>query len=321
MNEQVLADSANSDFEFPPKPSQEVSVKSNKSFLSVVLFIAAAYFVLDWGIHQIALIIVVLFIHELGHFFAMRIFNYKNLGIFFLPFLGAVATGEKVQVSQRQQVIIYLAGPLPGVFIGVVLFLIGSRINNDILLVAANMFIGLNLFNLIPVYPFDGGKILKTLFFESNQVISFVFLGLSAIGVAFIAYITETYVMFLIPIFLAMQAVTQFQVKKVKEAIVKKGLNLNNSFEQLSNRDYWLIREAIGQHMKYYARIIKPKVYEVHEKESQILKQVKAMLLETSVADLGWLQKVFVVFVWFLAFLTPVVVITMGYLMSGKYQF
>lgn len=319
MNEEVLAGEVNQQLDFPPKPSINQNGKSSRSFMSAVLFIAAAYFVLDWSVQQIALIVFVLFVHEFGHYFAMRIFNYKNLGIFFLPFLGAVATGEKDQVSQKQQVIIYLAGPIPGVVIGIVLFLIGSELKNEFLLVAANMFIGLNLFNLIPVYPFDGGKILKTLFFESNQVISFVFLGLSAVGVAFIAYLTETYAMFLIPIFLAMQAVTQFQVKKVKEAIVKKGLNLNSSFEQLSNRDYWLIREVIGQHMKYYTRIIKPKVYEVHEKESQITKQVKAMLLETSVADLGWLGKTGVVLIWLMAFILPLAIVAAKYLLSTGY--
>ena len=66
-------------------------------------------------------------IHELGHFFAMKYFHYKDLGIFFIPLLGAYVSGSKREVSQKQSAIILLAGPLPGIIIGIALYLIDQN--------------------------------------------------------------------------------------------------------------------------------------------------------------------------------------------------
>lgn len=136
---------------FPPKPEEEVKKQSiTRSLLSLGLFVGAFYLIFRWDITYILVLAGVILIHELGHYVAMRIFKYKELGIFFVPMIGAFATGSKENISQKQQVIILFSGPLPGVIIGSILYYFGLRDESEFIMRTANIFILLNLFNLLP---------------------------------------------------------------------------------------------------------------------------------------------------------------------------
>ncbi len=87
-------------------------------FVGSVVVFALLYGLLGFELMDIAIIVVVLFIHELGHFFAMRYFSYSDTSIFFLPF-GAVTLGKKEKRSAWEEYVVSLAGPLPGIIIGV----------------------------------------------------------------------------------------------------------------------------------------------------------------------------------------------------------
>src|SRR5215472_3613607 len=113
-------------FGYPPKPELE-NKKGNawlRSTISLALYLLIGYyfFSANWALLLILTGIVIF--HELGHFIAMKLFHYKELGIFFIPLLGAYASGTKREVSQKQSAIILLAGPLPGIIVGVALFLL-----------------------------------------------------------------------------------------------------------------------------------------------------------------------------------------------------
>jgi len=69
----------------------------------------------------------ILFLHEAGHWLAMRYYGYQDTAIFFIPFLGAMVAGSKRNLSESQSAVIILAGPLPGFILGWVLFQWGSN--------------------------------------------------------------------------------------------------------------------------------------------------------------------------------------------------
>jgi Zn-dependent protease len=118
----------------------------------------------------------VLLFHEGGHVLAMKIFGYRDVTMLFIPFLGALATAKKEDASLTEKVLISLAGPVPGLVIGIGLAIAFSN-ENPLSIVSDNpswimplswTLIGLNLFNLLPVYPLDGGQIADLLLFSSN---------------------------------------------------------------------------------------------------------------------------------------------------------
>src|SRR3954466_8401847 len=113
----------------PPKPSaEEPKSKVNilmRSVSSLALYLVIGYYIFH-SFEMLLLITAIVVFHEMGHFIAMKAFRYKDLGIFFIPLLGAYVSGSKREVSQKQSAIILLAGPLPGIIIGMALYLINE---------------------------------------------------------------------------------------------------------------------------------------------------------------------------------------------------
>jgi tetratricopeptide (TPR) repeat protein len=109
----------------------------------------------------------VLFLHEAGHFLAMKAFGYRDTKMFFLPLFGAAVTGRKVDASLSEKVWVLLAGPLPGLLLGLGLMAgIHAHPAARGWESSAWMLITLNLLNLLPIYPLDGGKIAHHLVFS-----------------------------------------------------------------------------------------------------------------------------------------------------------
>src|SRR5258708_6375744 len=75
---------------FPPK-FQKQEQTSNiwlRSFASLALYLVLGYYFFP-SYKILLLITAIVMFHELGHFFAMKYFRYNDLGIFFIPLLGA----------------------------------------------------------------------------------------------------------------------------------------------------------------------------------------------------------------------------------------
>ena len=303
---------------FPVKPVEEINQQSiYKSLISLGLFIGAFYLVFKWEFKYILVITGVIIIHELGHYIAMRLFKYKDLSIFFMPLIGAFASGSKDKISQKQSVIILLSGPVPGIIIGLFLYYFGLRDGNDFLIRISNIFILINLFNLMPIIPLDGGRLVKSLFFENNEIINRIFIYLSIAVLTYYSLKTESYFLLAIPFFLLLQLNSQSQIKKVKEGVLKKGINLDQSFAELTNEDYWLIRDEIGTHMKYYSNIISPKEYIASVNEQKIIRQIKSIIMKKPEKDLKIGPKILITFFWMLTFVIPSVVIAIYYIKLG----
>jgi len=295
---------------FPEKPILNESSQSlKKSIYSLVLFVTAFYFIFKWDLKYIFVLIGIIFIHEIGHYIAMRIFKYKDLGIFFIPLVGALATGEKEDISQRQKIIISLAGPLPGLIIGSVLEIIGLKNSNEVLTQTADIFIFLNLFNLLPIMPLDGGQIIKNLFFQSNEKINIVFIWLSIALIGFIALNTQSYVLLIVPLFLFLQIKNQSQINKVRKTVNEKGICTNKNFSELSNEEYWLIRDELALNFRGLSNLIEAKRYISVPTESRVINVVKQIIKKQPIKDVGISGKILFMLIWITSFLIPVAAI------------
>lgn len=306
--------------QFPSKPIEETKPQTIFQFLiSLGLFIGVFMIFFKWNFTYILVLAGIIFIHELGHYLAMRIYNYKDLGIFFVPMMGAFATGTKDQISQKQQVIILLAGPLPGVIIGLILGYFGLKYQNPFLLKTANIFVILNLFNLLPIIPFDGGRILKTMFFENNEIINKIFILISTVLLTYYAISSSSYILLILPVFLVMQLISQSQLKKIRKSIESKGINLDKTYDELTDAEYWLIRDEIGIQTKKYEQFITPKEYEISENEQRIIKEVKSIIYKKPVKDLKIIGKILITALWVLTLIVPFIVTVLYlYVLIGR---
>jgi Zn-dependent protease len=107
--------------------------------------------------------VLLLFVHEMGHYVAAR---YKGLDVgapTFIPFVGAwIALKDKPHDAQTEA-FIGLGGPLLGSIAALLVYFWARSEGSNLLLAVAYSGFFLNLFNLIPLSPFDGGRITAVL--------------------------------------------------------------------------------------------------------------------------------------------------------------
>lgn len=321
-NKQIhMPDEHQASYEFrgyPPKPQEEIKKHSiNRSLMSLGLFIGVFYMFFNWDISSILVLTGVIIIHELGHFLAMRIFKYNDLGIFFVPLVGAFASGSKDTISQKQNIIILLAGPLPGIIIGLILYYYGLREDSAFLLSTSNIFLFINIFNLLPVMPLDGGRLIKSLFFENNEIITKVFTFISIAALGYYSLVSQSYFLLIVPFVLLIQLSSQSEIKKVKQGIKKLSIHMNKSYAELTDEEYWLIRDEIGTHMKTFSRFITPKHYVLTGSEQRVVSLIKTIIQKRPTKDLKVWGKIFITLLWVLTFIAPIIVIAIYYIRLG----
>ena len=135
---------------------------------------------------MIAILVGVLFVHELGHWLAMRAFGYRNLKMFFIPFFGAAVSGRHYNVPGWKKAVVSLMGPLPGIVLGSALGFTGVALHQPLLIKIGVTAVVLNGFNLLPVLPLDGGWILQAILLCRHHLIELLF-RLGAIAAIMIA--------------------------------------------------------------------------------------------------------------------------------------
>jgi stage IV sporulation protein FB len=306
--------SFNKEPEFPEKPiPDEKSHSIKKSLTSLILFVAAFYFIFRWDLKYIFILTGIILIHELGHFLAMRQFKYKDLSIFFIPLVGALASGQKDEISQKQMTLISLAGPLPGVIIGSIFIGYGLVTKDDFLYTTGEIFILLNLFNLLPILPLDGGQIIKNLFFHQNEKINIIFMWISLALISFIALKLESFLLLIIPFFLFIQIRYQSQIKKFKTHIKEQGFNINRDFKELSNKEYWLIRDEIAVNFQGLTNLIEPKRYYTIPAEDRVINVMRQVVQKEPIKDIKIGGKIMVLLLLVLTFLIPIITVGVLY--------
>jgi len=120
--------------------------------------VSVAAYSLFWGWPFAAGFVVLLFVHEMGHVFQLRREGIKASAPMFIPFLGAVITAKSLGENALAEARVGLAGPILGSLGAAAVGVAGALTGSTILLALAYVGFLLNLFNLLPVVPLDGGR-------------------------------------------------------------------------------------------------------------------------------------------------------------------
>ena len=126
--------------------------------------ITLATFALAFSWVVAVLLLGALFIHEYGHLLAYRLIGQPWGRMIFLPFLGGIAVPRIGFTTQGQTVFSALMGPGFSAIFAVIVTLIvwlDPGPSTDVWVAVGLVICGLNLFNMLPVEPLDGGVALR----------------------------------------------------------------------------------------------------------------------------------------------------------------
>ena len=128
---------------------------------SMLVSIIAYAFVFGW-MYAVGFVLLI-FIHEMGHYIAAR---KKGLDVgvpVFIPFVGAWIQLKEIPHDAKMEAYIGLAGPFIGTLGALGCYYAGRECGSNLLLALSYSGFFLNLFNLIPLPPLDGGRITAVL--------------------------------------------------------------------------------------------------------------------------------------------------------------
>ena len=154
------------------------------TFLILLAWIAASHFLMGHGLPEVVsglVFVITLFgivvLHELGHALTAKRFGIRTRDITLLP-IGGVARLERMPDDPMQELLVALAGPAVNVVLAGMLFatcvsLSGLSLLTDVSFVGGGFHeilaklmwvnVSLAVFNMIPAFPLDGGRVLRAM--------------------------------------------------------------------------------------------------------------------------------------------------------------
>lgn len=286
-----------------PDDKKETGTSLPRTIISLFFFVVLYYWLFQSWTVVIALVVVLL-IHESGHFIAMKLFGYKSVNMTFVPFVGAFVSGEATNLSNRNKLIVLLAGPLPGIIIGIALLLWHHYDQQHLVFVFAIIFLLQNTFNLLPVFPLDGGQFFQALFFNGGRIMQLVFLYLSLAAVVFIAYRGSnwTFLIFTLPLIFKIRRT--YSLARVHKRLDETGVDYACGYEDLTDDEYWTIRNIVIEESSLLSR--KYTIGEYADNEQDLIPFVEAVLVPPFEDTLTLKHKLFFVAIWVVFFASPV---------------
>jgi Zn-dependent protease len=190
--------------------------------VSLLAFLAAGAWRSNWAFTL--WLVPILAFHELGHWAAMRVFGYRDLRMFFIPFFGAAVTGKHWNTPGWKRSLVALAGPVPGIVLGLGVGAVAIATGSYWLNRAAFYLLFLNGFNLLPILPFDGGHVLQATLFCRNRWLDIGFRILAIAGAGLLGWFGIAPGMRYVAIVFAISLPTQFKMGKAIDTLRREPL-------------------------------------------------------------------------------------------------
>jgi len=154
-------------------------------------------------------LVVLLFIHEMGHVLALKRYGVRATAPIFIPFMGAFIGMKQLPKDATMEAVVGLGGPVIGSLGALGAWILYEVNGHPIFLVMTYIGIFLNLFNLLPILPLDGGRIVG--------VLSRWFWALGAVGLVALLFVFPSPILILILLFGAPELWARFKQRQTVE--------------------------------------------------------------------------------------------------------
>ncbi|MEM9366372.1 MAG: site-2 protease family protein [Planctomycetota bacterium] len=214
------------------------------TFGSLILFLGLG--VTWWNLNLLWMLVAILFFHEAGHYIAMRVFGYRNVTLFFIPLLGAAVSGQHWTVAGWKKALVYLAGPVPGIVLSVPLIHWSLETQRDSLFEFGCFMLILNVLNLLPLMPLDGGRLMHLTLFGRVPLLD---LGARLVALACVIVLvvwSESYILLWIAFPVVLSLPMAYRIASLVEKL-RPTANWDTGSESISSDAILRIDHAIKQ--------------------------------------------------------------------------
>lgn len=123
--------------------------------LSLALFLSLGLARATFGL--LVCVTVTVFVHEMGHVVAMKIYGYKNIKMLLIPWFGGLASGEPTEQDAYKTAMVVAFGPFLGLVSVFLAICLAIALRSPWIVRYAIVAWYINVFNLLPITPLDGG--------------------------------------------------------------------------------------------------------------------------------------------------------------------
>jgi stage IV sporulation protein FB len=302
---------------YPPKPYLEKEQQRQGhvavTVFSIVLFAIAFLFFFGQQVVFLVELIAILLLHELGHFVMMKRFGYRNVRMLFVPLMGAFVHGSKETYRQKESILVILAGPLPGIAIGVALLLAGIEWRSVWMIDTAFLSFALNVINLLPILPLDGGRLLNVLFFQRMELFQLIFSLCSSLAMIVLGFLIGfyggSYILMIFGFLMGLQVRGMHRRYLVHRSLRDSNVEYMTTYENLTDRAYHFIRKEVLEHTPGLRRFLEQSESGEEDASRIVAGEVNNMLEAPQEKDAGVFYRIFILLVWIAAIVGPVLMV------------
>ena len=291
---------------YESKPQLEkVKVQGNWGLtaFSIVLFVLSFLYVFSDQLDFVFYLVSVLFIHELGHYLLMKRYKYQDLRMLFIPLMGAFVQGSKLNYSQKESFLVIAAGPFPGVILGLVCLHSSVAYQLSWLLELSFLFLFLNVINLLPIDPLDGGQLFKLFVRQKRDLFLLLFALLSSLLMISVGYLIDSWILLAFGLLMSFKVRSFQRNYQLRQILDQQGIDYELNYEDLSDQDYHRLKTVILEE--------NPKLKSMHDAHGAAVQEVvashvNAVLSVPITRDASLLFRILLVCSWLLLISLPV---------------
>lgn len=186
-------------------------------------------------IKEISAVLILIIFHEFGHYLVSYIYKWNILKINIFPFGGVIVYDDIIDKPFKEELLVTLGGPINQIIIFNIYYLLHKYfyISDSYFIILKNYHYCMLFFNLLPIIPLDGSKLLnvilnKFLNFRTSYNLLLIISSLFIVG--FILLFSNNYSYFIVISFLIYELINYFKNKKYifNRFILEKYLYRNN---------------------------------------------------------------------------------------------
>ncbi len=303
------------DFDFyPEKPileEKQFNGGLSATVLSIIIFVITFLLFFSEELNFLLNILIVLTIHELGHFLMMKYFKYRNVKMLFVPLMGAFVQGTKDEYSQKETMMVVGAGPFPGVLLGIIFLFLSVKFQQSWMVDLGIMFLLLNLLNILPIDPLDGGQLFKSFIKGNYELLLLAFSFISSMVLILGGLYLNNWILVIFGFFMGFRVRSMQKHYLIHKELTKRNISYFSSYKNLSNKNYIQIKEVLFEQSTALNKI--RNMMPEDELDPVIAEQVNGVLVTPMRYDASLFLKISFLFFWILC-LSLIVVLPFLYL-------